>query len=102
MASASGTFGKRLKQARDAVGLSQKQLGIQAGLDEFVASARINRYERGVHEPDAGIALRLAEVLNIPRAYLYADDDALADMILTYANAGRQKQKLALKALSQG
>lgn len=82
---AASTFGKRLKQARSAAGLSQKRLGILAGLDEFVASTRINRYERGVHEPDANIALRLAEVLHVPRAYLYADDDALAEIILTYA-----------------
>lgn len=98
-AQASSTFGKRLKQARDAVGLSQKQLGILAGLDEFVASTRINRYERGVHEPDAGIAMRLAGVLNVPRAYLYADDDAMAELILAYARAGKAKQRLAAKAL---
>jgi transcriptional regulator with XRE-family HTH domain len=37
-------FCKRLKEARLAVGLSQKKLGIAIGLDEFVASTRVNRY----------------------------------------------------------
>lgn len=34
-------FCKRLKEARLAAGLSQKKLGIAAGIDEFVASTRI-------------------------------------------------------------
>jgi len=33
---------KRLKEARLAAGLSQKQLGIAAGIDEFSASPRCN------------------------------------------------------------
>jgi transcriptional regulator with XRE-family HTH domain len=45
-------FQRRLKQAREAQQLSQKELGIQAGLDPFVASTRINGYELGVHQPD--------------------------------------------------
>lgn len=38
-------FGGRLKEARLRAGLSQKSLGIAAGLDPFVAGTRINRYE---------------------------------------------------------
>lgn len=40
----------RLKQIRLERGLSQKELGKLAGIDEFVASTRINRYEQGIHE----------------------------------------------------
>lgn len=46
------TFQMRFKQARKAKKLTQEQLGIAIGLDEFVASTRINRYEKGVHLPD--------------------------------------------------
>ena len=42
----------RLKQARIAKGISQKQLGIQLGLEVGSASARMNQYERGKHVPD--------------------------------------------------
>lgn len=42
-------FCMRLKAARKMAGISQKNLGIKAGLDEFVASTRINRYELGVY-----------------------------------------------------
>lgn len=74
-------FCKRLKEARLAAGLSQKNLGIAAGIDEFVASTRINRYEKGVHEVDIGTAQKLADVLDIPLAYFYAQDDQLAHVV---------------------
>ncbi len=64
--------------------MSQKALGIRAGLDPFVASARINRYERGIHKVDYQFVTRLAEVLNVPSAYFYAEDDDLADLILAF------------------
>ncbi|TEA27344.1 helix-turn-helix domain-containing protein [Candidatus Schmidhempelia bombi] len=77
-------FCTRLKQARKRKELSQKQLGIAAGIDEFVASTRINRYEKGIHEASIEIAGRIAEALNVPLAYFYADTDELADIILQY------------------
>ncbi|MEQ5728889.1 helix-turn-helix domain-containing protein [Providencia alcalifaciens] len=74
-------FCKRLKEARLAAGLSQKSLGIAAGIDEFVASTRINRYEKGVHEVDIGTAQKLADVLDVPLAYFYTQDDQLAHVV---------------------
>ncbi|MFA4578750.1 XRE family transcriptional regulator, partial [Xanthomonas perforans] len=38
------TFARRLQQARLHTGLSQKELGIRAGLDPYVASPRVNQY----------------------------------------------------------
>lgn len=75
---------KRLKQIRLERCLSQKKLGILAGLDEFSASARINRYEKGVHEPHFGTLKAIANSLHIPVAYFYAEDDSLAKMIFDY------------------
>lgn len=77
-------FCQRLKQARVAKGLSQKKLGIAAGIDEFVASTRINRYEKGVHEASTETAQRLADVLGVPLAYFYTADNALAEMMLVF------------------
>lgn len=73
---------RRLKAARRRAGLSQRKLGIAAGVDEFSASARINHYERGRHMPDYGMAERLAKVLRCPAAYFYAREDDLAELIL--------------------
>jgi len=64
--------------------MSQKQLGIAAGIDEFSASPRINQYERGKHVPDFSIAEKIAAVLNVPTPYLFTRDDALAQLILLY------------------
>lgn len=92
---------RRLKEARDRCGMSQKQLGIAAGLDPFVASTRINRYERGVHRPDPVTAQRLAEALKVPAAYLFATDQRLARMILAFDALPAKAQKKLLSELEQ-
>ncbi|UAY91971.1 helix-turn-helix domain-containing protein [Pectobacterium polaris] len=92
-------FSQRLKDARLLRGLSQKGLGIAAGIDEFVASARINRYEKGVHEANLVTANRLAEALDVPLAYFYAADDNLAKMILTFAELSAAEQTALLNSL---
>jgi transcriptional regulator with XRE-family HTH domain len=76
---------QRLKEARLRCGISQKQLGIKAGIDQFAASARINQYERGKHVPDLLTAERLSKVLDVPTPFLYATDDLLAAWILAFA-----------------
>jgi transcriptional regulator with XRE-family HTH domain len=86
---------KRLRQARLEAGVSQKQLGIQAGIDEFSASARINQYERGKHMPDLQMLTRLAAVMRVPVPYFYCQDGELADVIVRFSALGRaQKRRL--------
>lgn len=75
---------RRLKEARSRKGLSQRELGIAAGLDRFVASSRINRYEKGVHHPDPVTIQRMADALGVPAAYLLASNDRLARLILAF------------------
>lgn len=91
---------KRLKQARALAGLSQKQLGIKAGIDEFSASPRINQYERGKHTPDYLTVERLAKVLKVPTPFFYARDDDLAQVILHFGTLAAQDRKRLLKELS--
>ncbi len=78
-------FPRRLKEARASYGVSQKQLGINAGLDEFGSSARMNQYERGKHTPDFSTARLISKALNIPTAYLFAEDNDLAEVIKKYS-----------------
>lgn len=80
----STVFGKRLKNARQRLGIPQDRLGWAIGLDVHTASARMSRYETGVHEPPYSLAQRLAEALGIQVAYFYADDDELAELILRW------------------
>ena len=85
--------GKRLREARLRAGISQKQLGIRAGMDEFTASPRINQYERGKHTPEFGTVERLARVLGVPTPYLYCREDELAEWILAYRKLSKRARR---------
>lgn len=91
-------FGKRLKNARQRLGIPQDRLGWAIGLDEHTASARMSRYETGVHEPPYSLAQRLAQALGIQVAYFYADDDELAELILRWGTLG-QAERTQLQSL---
>jgi transcriptional regulator with XRE-family HTH domain len=90
---------KRLKQARQAAKISQKKLGIAAGMDEFSASARMNHYERGRHTPDYPTLQRIAKVLKVPTAYFYAESEELARLIQIFNQAGKSQRSAVLREL---
>ena|ERR1700733_7060253 len=91
---------KRLKEARQAAKLSQKKLGIAAGMDEFSASARMNHYEKGRHTPDYSTLQRIARILKLPTAYFYAESDELADFIKSFTNASKSRKKSMAKNIA--
>jgi transcriptional regulator with XRE-family HTH domain len=84
-------FGARLRARRKALGLSQEKVGVSIGLDESCSRTRISRYETGAHEPAIATSLLLATALGVPLAYLYCEDETLAEII-------RLTDKLELKA----
>ncbi len=92
---------ERLKEARLQVGISQKQLGIQAGIDAFSASARINQYERGKHMPDLQALTRLAAVLKVPVPYFYCQDAELAAVIVRFSALGKAQRKKLLSLVGE-
>lgn len=95
MKSATPVFAMRLKAARLAKGLTQEQLGILAGIDEFSAKVRVNQYENGVHTPHFEIAEKIAAALNIPTAFLYSRRNDEAEMLcLFHSMSDEDKQKL--------
>ncbi len=101
MSEADQRWGARLKQARLNAGLSQKMLGIEAGIDAFVASTRINRYELGIHRPDLLTVRKLAKVLGVPVAFFFADeDDEIAELLLLYVKASASKRLESLRLLA--
>ena len=75
-------FARRLREARLKAGFSQEKLGVLIGLDESCSSARISRYESGIHMPPIETTVSLAKHLNVPLAFLFCDDDAMAKNIL--------------------
>lgn len=94
-------FGLRLRQARMEANIPQDKLGAAIGLDETTASARISRYETGVHAAPYTLAAKIAHALHVPTAFLFCDDDELARLILVWAKLnGSQKRKLLAEILS--
>ena len=96
----SSLFGRRLRAARLRIGVPQDKLGVMIGIDEGSSSARISRYETVVHEPSVKIVQRLAEVLVLPTAYFYCDDDQLADLVAGYAQLDAVKQQRVAKFIA--
>lgn len=92
---------KRLKEARLAAGLSQKKLGIDAGIDEFSASARMNQYETGKHTPDYLTLKNIAKILKVPVAFFYAESDELARWILIFFKISKAERLKYLRKYSR-
>jgi len=72
---------KRLREVRLTYGISQKKLGVLAGLPENTAGVRINQYEKGKHIPDFLTLQRIGKVLGYPLEFFYAEDDMVAEII---------------------
>lgn len=85
-----------MKAARERLGISQAELGMRAGIDEFCASARINQYERGKHAPDFLTARNLAKALGVPTAYFYTEDDSLAELVVLFGKLRTSERKSLL------
>lgn len=74
-------YGRRLREGRALRDVSLESLGVAVGLDVSGASARLSRYENGIHQPKLGLQRLLARALQLPLAYFYAENDALAQLI---------------------
>lgn len=77
-------FGHRMRQARLIAEIPQDRLGVEIGLDEHTASARMSRYETGVHQPPFEIVQKISHVLGVPTAFFYCENDELAELILMW------------------
>ncbi len=96
------TFGRRLREARLAKGLSQAELGAALGLEEEnVAAPRVSRYERGERMPDEKTTELLAKTLGLPVAYFHASSDLMAEVLLLMSRLPPDKQEELLKKVRQ-
>lgn len=92
---------RRLREARERQGLSQKALGIAAGIKEDSASPRVNQYERAKHVPDLLTLTHLAAALAVPVPYFYAEDEQLAEMLLLLHALPRPQWETVKKYLAR-
>lgn len=88
-----------MRQARERQGLPQDKLGVLIGIDEHSASARMSRYESGVHEAPVDTARLIARVLQVPVAFLYCDDDNLAELLLTASQLTEEDRVLLVQSV---
>lgn len=69
-------IGERIRFIRNLRGLTQKNLGMQAGLSERTADIRMAQYESGSRTPKEDLTNSLAEVLDVsPMALKVPDID---------------------------
>ncbi len=93
---------KRLREARLRAGISsQRQFGIEAGIDPSGASSRINQYESGKYMPDLLTLTRLAAVVKMPIPYFYCEDDELAEFIVKFSALGPAGKRRLLRLIDE-
>lgn len=66
--------GERIRFIRNLRGLTQKQLGVAAGLPEKTADIRIAQYESGTRVPKAELTEKIAEALDVSADALNVPD----------------------------
>ncbi|WP_375643204.1 MULTISPECIES: helix-turn-helix domain-containing protein [unclassified Bartonella] len=62
-------IGKRIRHRRISIGLSQKALGSHLG----VSFQQIQKYEKGLNRVSVGYLLKIAQKLEVPISFFYAD-----------------------------
>lgn len=81
-------------------GMTQQKLGELLGLDPNNASARLNQYERGKHNPDYTTMKRISEILDVPVPYFYCEDEHDASLLEATHHLNTE-QKLQVLAFIQ-
>ncbi len=71
------------------------------GLDKKLASSRVNRYENETSGIDLDGLGKLAEVLGVPIAYLVAEDEVVAEIILSLSRMTPDQRAATAKRLKE-
>lgn len=89
----------RLKEARKKAGITQKDLGVNIGMEESSASGRMNHYEKGRHTPDIGTLQRMADELNVPLQYFFCESDLSAELACVIDKMSDEEKATLLNSL---
>ena len=91
-------IGKRLKLARDAAGLSLRDL--ESALQKRVSAQAIGKYERDEMMPSSGVLLALSKTLKVSPEYLFsAQEVELAGIDFRKSAAAAAKEERAVEAM---
>ncbi|MBP2845809.1 helix-turn-helix transcriptional regulator [Dickeya oryzae] len=84
---------KRLKEAREAAGMTQELLSQAINVGGINSRSRLSSYEVGRTEPPFSLVMKIAKVLDYPEGYFYTIDDAFAATMLE-AHRNRENAEL--------
>lgn len=86
-------FARRLKEARERSGLSQRRLGLMIGYRLPKCSIYINRWEREARMPkELETIEKLAKVLQVPAPYFFCEDEELAELLIAWGSLEVEKR----------
>jgi repressor LexA len=90
------SVGKQIKKAREAAGLTQKELGRRLG----VTSSAVANYENGISHPREDIFVGLIKVLGVDANYFYFESlsSALEKEPVFYSENEKLQKYIALDA----
>lgn len=71
------------------------------GLQQETIGARINCYEKSVHDADLATAQRVAASRGMPLAYFYAETQVMAEAIVTFWLLNQTDQRKVLADLKK-
>lgn len=91
-------YALRMREAREASGLSQEALGILAGIDEATAKVRINQYENARHTPPLSMINTIASVLKRPVTWFICEDD-IKELYLAINQLPKNRRADAVKSI---
>lgn len=72
---------EKLKQIRDALGLSQSEMHSRLGVGDFIPFKKISDYELGKREPPLNVLLQYARVAGVHMEALVDDDLELPERL---------------------
>ena len=84
-------FGERLRNAREAAGMSQQQMASRLG----VRGATVNNWEAGKEDPRANRLQMIASLLNVPLLWLIAGSQQVPDPAANVDELQLMRQKFA-------
>ena len=69
--------------------------------DKDKGSVLINRYEREVNRADMDTAAKIARALDVPLAYLFAEQDDQAELLLAFAKLSKAERAKVVADIQQ-
>lgn len=84
-------LGKRIKEARKACGMTQKELGLLLGFPENSATVRIAQYESETRMPKAETLQAMADIFGVTPTYLTTPSPSSSEEIAMFLRALKEQ-----------